>query len=271
MIWRRQTYPAAGLLTSGIVLRSFDIAAEAPEAGCRILFFSDTHFRFDRIRNTGSISPLKEWSGTGEIGKALLRSVEEVAPDVLIFGGDLVSHTTLYPAAFEILSGMKAPLKLAVLGNWERKTRKWLPSNAIERGYKNAGFQLLINRSLNFRGIQFSGVEDFRFGFPEIPEADPEAKFRCLISHNPDIIGKCSPEKLAGYQLALCGHTHGGQIRIPCFGAIRTSSVYWKRFEYGLCTCPGKPVVSVSSGIGATYIMKRFRCPPEMTLISVHG
>ena len=188
---------------------------------------------------------------------------------MLIFGGDLVSHTTLYPAAFEILSQMKASLKLAVFGNWERKTRKWLPSAAVEQGFRNAGFRLLSNDSLSYKGIQFSGVEDFRFGSPKIPKADPNAKFRCLISHNPDVIGKSSAGELNGYQLALCGHTHGGQIRLPLFGAVRTSSVYWKRFEYGLCSFPGKPLVAVSSGIGATYIMKRFRCPPEMLLIDL--
>ena len=269
MMWRRQTYPAAGLLSSGIVLRSFDIAAEAPAADCRILFFSDTHFRSDRVRNSCSESPLKEWKGTEKIGEALISSTEEISPDVLIFGGDLVSHTTLYPAAFEILSKLNVPLKLAVFGNWERKTRKWLPSAAVEQGYGRAGFQLLFNQSVFYRGIQFSGVEDYRFGFPGIPAAADQAKFRCLISHNPDVAGTFSQEDLKGYHLVLCGHTHGGQIRIPFFGAVRTSSVYWKQFEHGLCRHPGKPPVAVSSGIGATYIMHRFRCPPEMILINL--
>ena len=269
MIWRRKKFPAAGLLSSGIVLRKLDFAATAPAAGCRILLFSDTHFRSNTIRNTCSVSPLKEWCGTDQIGETLIRSVNEIAPDVLIFGGDLVGHTVYYPAAFEILSKMNAPVKLAVYGNWERKTRSWLPSVPVEAGFRKAGFQLLFNRSVMFRGIQFSGVEDFRFDSPSIPEIEPDAKFRCLISHNPDVIGKSSAEQLSGYDLALCGHTHGGQIRIPFFGALRTSSVYWKRFEYGLCTHPEKPVVAVTSGIGATFIMKRFRCPPEMLLITL--
>ena len=42
-----------------------DIAAEADAAGCRILFFSDTHFRYSLLRNRFSCSPLKEWSGAG--------------------------------------------------------------------------------------------------------------------------------------------------------------------------------------------------------------
>ena len=268
-MWRRKTFPAAALLSSGIVLRKLNIAAEASAAGCRILFFSDTHFRCDPLQNLCSESPLKTWRGVEKIGDALIRAVEELSPEVLIFGGDLVSHTVYYPDAFRILSQLNAPVKLAVFGNWERKQRSWLPSGVIERGFRDVGFQLLLNRSVTVSGIQFSGVEDYRFGSPVIPRIDPDAIFRCLISHNPDIVGKSPPELLSGYDLALCGHTHGGQIRIPLFGALRTSSVYWKRFEYGVCRHPKKPPVAVSSGIGATYIMKRFRCPPELLMVQL--
>ena len=269
MMWRRQTYPAAGLLSSGIVLRSFDIAAEAPAADCRILFFSDTHFRSDRVRNSCSESPLKEWKGTEKIGEALISSTEEISPDVLIFGGDLVSHTVLYPEAFQLLKEMNVPVKLAVFGNWESKTRAWLSSAKVEQGFRNAGFQLLQNRSVTVKGIQFAGLEDFRFGKPLIPEPQPEAFFRFLISHNPDIVGKTPAQKLAGYDLILSGHTHGGQIRLPLFGAVRTSSIYWKRYERGIRKSWKKPPMFISSGIGATYILRRFCCPPEMLLVEI--
>ncbi len=266
---RRKTFPAAGLLSSGILLRKLHFAARTPEVHCRILFFSDTHFRTDLIRNSCCAGPLKMWRGVSEIGEALLQSVEEVSPDVLIFGGDLVSHTVLYPQAFELLKQMDVPVKLAVFGNWESKTRAWLSSAKVEKGFRNAGFQILSNRSVMKFGIQFSGLEDFRFGYPLIPETEPNAAFRCLISHNPDITGNAPASELAGYDLILSGHTHGGQIRLPLFGAVRTSSIYWKRFERGMCHCRKKPPMFVSSGIGATYILRRFRCPPEMLLVEV--
>lgn len=266
---RQNLIPAAVLLSSGIVLKKLYFAAKPPEAHCRILFFSDTHFRSDLIRNSCSCSPLKRWSGLPEIGKALLRSVEEIAPDVLIFGGDLVSHTVLYPEAFQLLKEMNVPVKLAVFGNWESKTRAWLSSGKVEQGFRNAGFQLLQNRSVTVKGIQFAGLEDFRFGNPLIPEPQPEAFFRFLISHNPDIVGKTPAQKLAGYDLILSGHTHGGQIRLPLFGAVRTSSIYWKRYERGIRKSWKKPPMFISSGIGATYILRRFCCPPEMLLVEI--
>ena len=269
MLWHRRSFPDAGFLSSGLRLRRLELAAKGTAAPCRILFFSDLHARHDLLRNRCSASPLKQWSGLERIGEALQRSVEELSPDVLIFGGDLVSRTVLYPQAFELLASLHAPLKIAVIGNWEKKCRSWLPSAKVEQGFRNAGFRLLINDSLTANGIQFSGVDDFRFGKPVLPETDPGAAFRCLISHNPDFLEKSKDPVLADYDLALCGHTHGGQIRLPFFGAIRTSSVYWKRFEQGICCKKGKPLTAVSAGIGGTYIMTRFRCPPELLLIEL--
>ena len=270
MMWHRQSFPAAGVLSSGLLLRRVQLAAEAPAAPCRILFFSDLHARHDLLKNRCSASPLREWSGLEMIGNALRDSVEELKPDVLLFGGDLVSRTVLYPAAFELLSTLSAPQKIAVFGNWEKKCRSWLPSAKVERGFRDAGFRLLINESFLWNGIQFSGVDDFRFGKPVIPEPDPRAIFRCLLSHNPDLMGKSRDPNLGKYDLALCGHTHGGQIRLPLFGAVKTSSIYWKRFEHGILSKRGKPLTVVSAGIGVTCVMTRFRCPPELLLIELN-
>ena len=266
---RRQSFPAAGRLSSGLLLRDIPFTAAENLSPRRILFFTDLHLRFQTLRNLCGGSSLKEWTATEKIGTALIRSVEETAPDILIFGGDLVSHTALYPEAFRILSALKAPVKLAVFGNWELKQRKWLPMSRIEREFQTAGFQILSNRSVTIRGIQFAGTEDFRFGNPLIPPPDPAAGFRFLISHNPDVLGTAPLPELTGYHIALCGHTHGGQIRLPLFGAVKTSSVFWKKYEYGIYTEKGKPKIIVSSGIGGTYIMKRFRCPPEMILLTL--
>lgn len=264
---RRQHFPAAELLSPGIFLRRLPIPAENGVTLRRIVFFSDLHLRFQKFRNLFGGGSLKEWSDAEEIADALIRSVREISPDVLIFGGDLVSHTVLYPAAFRLLSELNAPLKLAVFGNWEMKQRRWLSPKRLEKGFLSAGFRVLSNSSVTAGGVQFAGTADFRFGHPAIPEPDPDAGLRLLISHNPDTIGKASVPELEGYHFALCGHTHGGQIRIPLFGAVRTSSVFWKKYEYGICTEKGKPKIIVSSGIGGTYIMKRFRCPPEIILL----
>ena len=264
---RRQPFHAAGYSDSGLLLKKIEFTAKTPVSPCRIVFFSDTHFRADPLFNFSPGSFAFSWTGTSLPGNALIRTISGIAPDILIFGGDLVSHTVLYPEAFSILERLHAPVKLAVPGNWELKQNIWLPPEKVADGFRNAGFQFLRNQSVVVNGIQFSGVDDFRFGKPEIPAPETESGFRCIISHNPDLIGKSTSSELSGYHLALCGHTHGGQIRIPLFGAVKTSSVYWKRFEYGLYSEPGKPLTAVTSGIGGTCLRARFNCPPEILII----
>jgi hypothetical protein len=82
------------------------------------------------------------------------------------------------------------------------------------------------------------------------------------------------PEAAAlGVDLYLAGHTHGGQWRLPGFGAILTSSRYWKRYEAGLY-CQGKTHMYVSRGLGLEGFgapRARFFCPPEVVNVAFGG
>jgi predicted MPP superfamily phosphohydrolase len=76
-----------------------------------------------------------------------------------------------------------------------------------------------------------------------------------------------------GVDLYLAGHTHGGQWRLPLFGAILTSSKFWKRYEAGAYQ-EGSTHLYVSRGIGLEGFgtpRARFFCPPEVVLISLSG
>jgi predicted MPP superfamily phosphohydrolase len=68
--------------------------------------------------------------------------------------------------------------------------------------------------------------------------------------------------------LYLCGHTHGGQIRLPLFGAVITSSDFWKRYEMGRYE-EGNTVLYISRGLGMEgkgAPRARFLAPPEIVL-----
>jgi hypothetical protein len=76
-----------------------------------------------------------------------------------------------------------------------------------------------------------------------------------------------------GIDLYLCGHTHGGQVRLPGFGAILTSSQLGKRYEMGLYR-EGQTSMYVSRGVGLEGLSAprvRFLAPPEITLITLQG
>ena len=73
--------------------------------------------------------------------------------------------------------------------------------------------------------------------------------------------------------LVLCGHTHGGQVRLPLFGAILTSSQLGKRYEMGLYR-EGNTQMYVSRGVGLEGLSAprvRFLAPPEVTLVTLVG
>jgi predicted MPP superfamily phosphohydrolase len=98
----------------------------------------------------------------------------------------------------------------------------------------------------------------------------PVGAFTLLLHHMPDLMPQAAS---LGVDLFLAGHTHGGQWRLPGFGAILTSSRFWKRYEAGHYH-EGNTDLYVSRGLGMEGFgtpRARFFCPPEVVLITVSG
>jgi predicted MPP superfamily phosphohydrolase len=96
----------------------------------------------------------------------------------------------------------------------------------------------------------------------------PPDAVRVLLYHSPELIPFAS--KL-GIDLYLCGHTHGGQVRLPFYGAVLTSSELGKQYDMGYYRLEDTHLY-VSRGIGMEGLgapRVRFLCPPEITLISI--
>ena len=87
-----------------------------------------------------------------------------------------------------------------------------------------------------------------------------------LLYHSPYLFPLAAE---LGIDLHLAGHTHGGQLRLPLFGALVTSSAFWKRYEAGLYR-KGASTLYVSRGIGVEgkgAPRARFLAPPEVVLV----
>ena len=91
----------------------------------------------------------------------------------------------------------------------------------------------------------------------------PPAAPTLLLSHNPDLL----PLVPNGVDLTLCGHTHGGHVRLPGIGPIVTSSAYGRRFAAGWVRTPALGYVSRGPGVGVLPV--RWDCPPEVTLLTL--
>jgi predicted MPP superfamily phosphohydrolase len=157
---------------------------------------------------------------------------------------------------------------IGIVGNHEH----W---NSIElfmaAARENPSLKFLINEShLISRGdssIELLGVDDFLTGFPIKPPPRAAESTRILLSHNPDYVAMLLEEETRSFDLALCGHTHGGQVRVPGLMGV-VIPVQDSRFMSGL-TDIGTGYVYTSRGLGVVGLPVRVNCPPEITVIEL--
>jgi predicted MPP superfamily phosphohydrolase len=129
---------------------------------------------------------------------------------------------------------------------------------------------------LNGQQIVLVGVatsHNLSIDYPRLDRAMvgvPPGAFTILLYHSPDVI-----ERAVAYDidLYLGGHTHGGQLRLPFYGAFATNSIYGKRYEAGLYH-QGNTTMYISRGIGMegwVFPRARFFCRPEIVHLTLRG
>ena len=225
--------------------------------GKTLFFFSDLHY-----------------INSCESSDYYIDILSRVKPDWIVFGGDLITYACQIKGAFEWLGRVSANFaktpKIAVPGNWDRRRGKWFPQHIWSEKYKDCGFNYLVNQGMKVNGIRFYGVDELRGGKPVInAESFDSDSFNCLVSHSVEpVVNVVSNGRTFGDSIVLCGHSHGGQIRIPYFGALLTSTKYWKFFEYGLYeNRKANTELILTSGVGTSRFPLRIFCPPEVVVV----
>jgi hypothetical protein len=222
----------------------------------RLVFFTDLHMG----RRPGSVE------------RQLKELLEIERGDVLLSGGDFVNLRYHWSSVTPFLESLRKPdLALAVPGNWDYRQHRTLVG--LEDSMQRAGFKLLKNSRCEYRKgesrIAFVGLDDVRHGQPDPVQAfdglDPSV-FTVVLCHNPDIL-----LQLDGftYDLLLCGHTHGGQIRIPGWGPLRTSTRLGKKYDMGRFDLENDRMMYITRGIGSGHVRFRWNCNPELTVITL--
>lgn len=86
------------------------------------------------------------------------------------------------------------------------------------------------------------------------------------LAHSPDVLPALAQR---GADVALFGHTHGGQIRLPFLGALVTRTDLPRRAARGVFRL-GRTIASVSAGLGtAPAYPVRLLCPPEAVIVEI--
>ena len=159
-------------------------------------------------------------------------------------------------------------------GEWAGTRGGYMDSNKVEIMLKNAGIKVLDNQreSIYLKGnaLTITGVGDLWSNTCLPKKCLPKRSNRnisipsILLCHNPD-----SKELLAPYQwdLMLCGHTHGGQFKVPFFNWTPFAPVRDHSMVEGLHSWKGRQI-HISRGVGNIWGL-RFNCRPEVSLLEL--
>lgn len=235
-------------------------------SGLRVAFLTDLHYGpFLRARSV----------------RAWVRAANAQRPDLVLLGGDYLDvepGDTVQPLLTE-LRELRAPLGVyGVWGNHDygsfgqgRRGLDWTAyREALRRALAGVGITVLRNEGRAVREDLFlAGVDDLTRGTPDLHQAlrgaTAHAGATLVLSHNPDLL----PEVPAGVGLVLCGHTHGGQVRLPGLGAPVVPSRYGQRYAMGWVRGAHDTPAYVSRGLGVTGVPVRLLCEPELTLLTL--
>ncbi len=226
---------------------------ERPKAWLRIAFLSDLH------------------AGGGK-GKAfyarVAKRVMAERPDVIVFGGDFVEQHERALVELEPLKKLRAPGGIKfILGNHDLYDA---PEDMRER-IKKWGWENVTNRrvTVSIKNHTFSLV-----GFDDMRVLTSNPSLLDDQKHHPSILLVHGPDDLEGLDtknidLILCGHTHGGQVRLPFIGAVAPLPMRAPRhYDRGLRDWHGTPLI-ISQGLGEALLRLRLFCPPQIVIVEV--
>jgi predicted MPP superfamily phosphohydrolase len=208
---------------------------------------------------------------TEYLQQALTRALD-LKPDIVLFTGDLIHHNPVWIDAVTTLVKTFSVPVFASFGNHDyapfRGDDEPFDPNLAEKMHDAltaVGCTVLRNDSKAIEHpdgrLWLVGLDDLWFG-----DFKPKVAFKNVapnepviaLSHNPDTAEMLAPHHP---DLILSGHTHGGQIRLPFYGALRLN-VAQPQYDRGHFQLPNSQLY-VSSGVG--YIVKaRFNCRPEV-------
>lgn len=213
--------------------------------------------------------------------RALPDLVEDLAPDLIALTGDFLNES--YNDDSEALAGLRS-----LLGQMQARAGLYAVWGTAELDLPEVlgplltdlGVVVLENEAVlvpaGEQRVWVMGVNCSRnlatdgFHLRTLMEAAPPGALTLLLYHTPDLMPQAAD---LGVDLYLAGHTHGGQWRLPGFGAILTSSHYGKRYEAGHYQEAGTHLY-VSRGLGMEGFgapRARLFCRPELVSITVSG
>ena len=200
---------------------------------------------------------------------ALYQRLLKMDTDLILLGGDYGDVPANSIAFFKRIPPFPTDKTvLAVLGNHDIGDRGAGILPELLAAMKEKNIKPLVNEThtITKSGVSMAicGPDDIRCGRPDfepLKKASFGADFVLFLPHSPDLI----PDAFAAgfpFHLAICGHTHGGQLVI--FGrSIHSSSKYKDRYRCGWYQEKGADIL-VSAGVGTSILPMRLGTVPQV-------
>ncbi len=226
----------------------------------KIVLFSDIH--------------MERWTRREDDALAKIKSLD---PDLVIISGDHINVDFYMPETYSYLhrffQGLNARYGVyAVAGSVDSlpETRQAMAGTAVQL-LDNEVKTLTINgQSISLIGVRSDGDANAEVLNNLSPQVPPSA-LKLLIYHPPDFATEAAD---AGIDLVLAGHTHGGQIALPFYGALFTASRYGNKYAAGLYNIggPNQTQMYVTRGLGFEGFntpRSRLFARPELSVINL--
>lgn len=247
-------------------------------APLRVLHLSDLHMRPKQRYKQTWIRELARWE-----------------PDLVVNTGDNLAHPKAVPAVVQTLGDLLSVPGVFVFGSNDyfgprlknpanyltkpthRAHGEPLPWQDLRAAFTERGWLDLTHnrREIEVGGLHIAaaGVDD-----PHIKRdrydtiagpASPAANLRLGLTHSPEprVLDRFAAD---GYQLVMAGHTHGGQLCLPFYGALVTNSGLDRSRAKGASRWGANMALHVSAGLGTSpFAPVRFCCRPEATLLTL--
>ncbi|MGA5462877.1 metallophosphoesterase [Mycobacterium sp. NPDC050041] len=244
----------------------------------RVLHLSDLHMRPGQRRK-----------------QAWLRDLARLQPDFVVNTGDNLAHPRAVPAVVQALGDLLSVPGVFVFGSNDyfaprlknplnyitnpshRVHGQPLPWQDLRAAFTERGWVDMthVRRELEVSGLKIAlgGVDDphlKRDRYDAIAgAADPTANLTLGLTHSPEprVLDRFAAD---GYQLVMAGHTHGGQLCLPFYGAIVTNCELDRSRAKGASRWGARTQLHVSAGIGTSpFAPLRFCCRPEATMLTL--
>jgi hypothetical protein len=270
---------AAVIERNAFVLREITMPVLDPgSTPLRVLHISDLHMTPGQHRKQAWLRELAGWEPDLVVNTGDNLAHPKAVPSVIQALGDLLSRPGVFVFGSNDYFGPRLKNPLNYVTHPSHRVRgEPLPWQDLRAAFTERGWLDLTHARREFEvaglHIAAAGVDD-----PHIDRdryetiagpASPAANLRLGLTHSPEprVLDRFAAD---GYQLVMAGHTHGGQVCLPFYGALVTNCGLDRSRAKGPSRWGANTQLHVSAGMGTSpFAPVRFCCRPEATLLTL--